>query len=312
MPCTPEGYYTACLFVCLFLSAQRHLRVAHYLLSIYLARVYPAVLRPVLGMLTLGAKRAAHYGYTRPIFGAAAIGLGYSVSTHAPPLTPPPCSGAVDALSLLPLAAAGLVGAASAWRGRIGYSWLAHRYERVCWCVAFGGLTVAAGVEGAAAVARSPKPAAGSAAGPTSRREQPPLLLGLSAACVLAATAGERLGSGLGRVLVPSLGALGLVSAVAVLALGDSRGELALRGVAAALVPALHLCLPVYSLSADGALASLWWLAALAVAASEVEPPGLERPGDVVSAAALQHMLLALGALSLHRTLLRRVPVCRY
>ena len=224
-------------------------------------------------MLTLGAKRAAQYGYTRPIFGAAAIGLGYAVSTHTPPLTPPPCSGAVDALSLLPLAAAGLVGAASAWRGRIGYGWLAHRHERVCWCVAFGGLTVAAGVEAAAAVTRSPKPAPGSdpgsasepSSGPGSRREQPPLLLGTSAACVLAATAGERLGSGLGRVLVPSLGALGLMSAAAALALGDSRGELALRGVAAALVPALHLCLPVYSLSADGAIASFWWLAALAV-----------------------------------------------
>ena len=226
-------------------------------------------------MLTLGAKRAAQYGYTRPTFGAAAIGLGYAVSTHTPPLTPPPCSGAVDALSLLPLAAAGLVGAASAWRGRIGYGWLAHRHERACWCVAFGGLTVAAGVEAAAAVARSPKPAPGSApgsasepsSGPGSRREQPPLLLGTSAACVLAATAGERLGSGLGRVLVPSLGALGLMSAAAALALGDSRGELALRGVAAALVPALHLCLPVYSLSADGAIASFWWLAALAVLA---------------------------------------------
>ena len=252
-------------------------------------------------MLSLGAKRAAQYGYTRPIFGAAAIGLGYSVSTHTPQvLTPPPCSGAVDVASLVPLAAAGLIGAVSAWRGRIGYGWLAHRHERACWCIAFGGLTVAAGVEAAAAVARSPEV------------DQPPLLLGTSAACVLAATAGERLGSGLGRVLVPSLGALGLVSAVAALALGDSRGELALRCVAAALVPALHLCLPVYSLSADGALASFWWLAALAVAASEVEPPGLERPGDVVSAAALQHMLLALGALSLHRTLLRRVPVCHY
>ena len=215
-------------------------------------------------MLTLGAKRVAQYSYTRPIFGAAAIGLGYSVSTHTPPLTPPPCSGAVDALSLLPLAAAGLVGAASAWHGRSGYGWLAYRHERLCWCVAFGGMTVAAGVEAAAAMARSPK-AHGSRpnSGPASRREPPPLLLGTSAACVLAATAGERLGSGLGRVLVPSLGALGLVSAVTALALGDSRGELALRGVAAALVPALHCCLPVHSLSADGALASLWWLAAL-------------------------------------------------
>lgn len=264
-------------------------------------------------MLSLGAKRAAQYGYTRPIFGAAAIGLGYSVSAHTPQaLTPPPCSGALDVASLVPLAAAGLIGAVSAWRGRIGYGWLAHRHERACWCVAFGGLTVAAGVEAAAAVARSPKPAAAAAVGRQGERAKPPLLLGTSAACVLAATAGERLGSALGRVLVPSLGALGLVSAAAALALGDSRGELALRCVAAALVPALHLCLPVYSLSADGALASFWWLAALAVAASEVEPPGLERPGDVVSAAALQHMLLALGALSLHRTLLRRVPVCHY
>lgn len=261
-------------------------------------------------MITLGAKRAALYGYTRPIFGAAAIGLGYS-SMHTPLLQPPPCSGAVDALSLVPLAAAGLVGAASAWRGRIGYSWLAHRYERVCWSVAFGGLTVAAGVEATAAM-RSPKPTSGPTSGPISGREQPSLLLGTSAACILAATAGERLGSGLGRVLVPALGALGLVSAVAALALGDTRGELALRVVAAALVPALHLCLPVYTLSADGALASCWWLAALAVAASDVEPPGVERPGDVLSAAALQHVLLAVGALSLHRMLLRRVPVCRF
>ena len=220
-------------------------------------------------MLTLGAKRVAQYRYTRPIFGAAAIGLGYFFSTHAPPLTSPPVrrdrvAEAIDALSLLPLAATGLVGAASAWHGRSGYGWLAYRHERLCWCVAFGGMTVAAGVEAAAALARSPKPHGSRPnSGPASRREAPPLLLGTAAACVLAATAGERLGSGLGRVLVPSLGALGLVSAVAALALGDSRGELALRGVAAALVPALHCCLPVYSLSSDGAFASLWWLAAL-------------------------------------------------
>ena len=259
-------------------------------------------------MLTLGRKRAALYGYTRPIFGAAALGLGYSALTHTPPLQPPPYSGAKDALSLLPLAAAGVVGAVSAWRGRIGYGWLAHRYERVGWCAAFGGLTVAACVEAAATLARRPKPTSGHAA----PGEQPPLLVGTSAACVLAVTAGERLGSGLGRVLVPSLGALGLLSAVAALALGDARGELALRGGAAALVPVLHLCLPVYTLSVDGAIASCWWLAALAVATSSVEPPGAERPGDVLSAAGLQHVLLAVGALSLHRTLLRRVPVCRF
>ena len=253
-------------------------------------------------MVPLSAKRAAHYGYTRPAFGAAALGVaGYSASVHLPgrpnASLPPPATGVADALSLLPLAAAGVLGAASAWRGRSGYGWLAHHYERVCWTTAFGGLTAASALEAAAAVTQRP-----------GRDEGPPLLLGTSAACALSVTAGERLGSGLGRVLAPALGALGVLSAATALAAGDARGELALRCVAAALVPALHLCLPVYTLSVDGTVACAWLLAAVAVAASGVDPP--EETG--LSAAALQHLLIALGTLSLHRTLLRRAPVCQY
>ena len=75
------------------------------------------------------------------------------------------------------------------------------------------------------------------------------------------------------------------------------------------LVPALHVCMPVYTLSVDGALAcSCWSLAAYAVAASEAEPP--EETG--LSSAAVQHLLLAVGTLSLHRVMLRRAPICQY
>ena len=270
----------------------------------------PSLQTSASDMLSLGAKRAALYGYTRPAFGVAALGLGYCSDSLQP--AQPETRGAVaaarergglaDALSLLPLAAAGLVGAASAWRGRSGYGWLAHHYERACWATAFAGLTAAAGVEAVVAVTQGPR-------GDDEEQQRPPLLLGVSAACVLSATAGERLGSGLGRVLAPALVGLSLLSSAAALAGGDARGEQALRTVAYVLVPALHVCMPVYTLSVDGALAcSCWSLAAYAVAASEAELP--EETG--LSSAAVQHLLLAVGTLSLHRVMLRRAPICQY
>jgi len=250
--------------------------------------------------LSLTAQRAALYRFTRPAYGVAAVGVCMAIGPEELPALST-SRGVADAVSLLPLAATGVLGAASAWRGRHGYRWLAHGYEQLGWTAAFGGLAVAAAVQGASALTLD-------AAAAAPEREPPPLLLGASAACALAVTVGERLGSGLGRVLTPTLGALGVASCAACVLMGDRRGELALQCWAALLLPALHLCLPVYTLSAEATLSCCWFLVALGSAASSFEAP--DESG--FSTAAIQNLLLACGAASLHRTLMKRAPICQY
>ena len=103
-------------------------------------------------------------------------------------------------------------------------------------------------------------------------------LLAPSAGAALAATAGERLGSTVGRVLFPALTGVGLLSAIVAKYNGDWRGERAahaLQACALALLPALQLaCLPVYTLSMQGAVgcAWLWMAAALPTLDDELRP----------------------------------------
>ena len=115
-------------------------------------------------------------------------------------------------------------------------------------------------------------------------------------------------GSTLGRVLTPTLGALGAASCAACVLMGDRRGELALQCWAALLLPALHLCLPVYTLSAEATLSCCWFLVTLGSVASSFEAPD----ESDLSTAAIQNLLLACGAASLHRTLMKRAPICQY
>lgn len=259
--------------------------------------------------LSLTAQRAALYRFTRPAFVGASLGLipvaAVVHGTGSEELVSLSTSrGVGDAVSLLPLVATGVLGAASAWRGRHGYRWLAHGYEQLGWTAAYGGLAVAATAQAASALTLD----AAAAAAPAGDREPPPLLLGASAACALAVTVGERLGSGLGRVLTPTLGALGVASCCACILTGDRRGEVALQCWAALLLPALHVCLPVYTRSADATLSCLWFLVTLGSVALSFEAP--DEWG--LSTAAVQNLLLACGAASLHRTLIRRAPICQY
>lgn len=250
--------------------------------------------------LSLTGQRTALYRFTRPAYGVVAVGVCTAIGPEELPALST-SHGVADAVSLLPLATTGVLGAASAWRGRQGYRWLAHGYEQLGWTAAFGGLAVAAAVQATSALTLD-------AAAEPPNQEPPPLLLGASAACALAVTVGERLGSGLGRVLTPTLGALGVASCGACVVMGDQRGELTMQCLAALLLPALHLCLPVYTLSAEASLSCCWFLVTLGSVASSFEVPD----DSGFSTAAIQNLLLGAGAASLHRTLLRRAPICQY
>ena len=92
---------------------------------------------------------------------------------------------------------------------------------------------------------------------------------------------------------LPALAGVGLLSVVAALC-GDARGEraaLALQVGTLVLLPTLQLgCLPVYTLSLQGALSCAWlWMAATATALDDA-PPLMSTPEDA------RHVLLAVGA----------------
>ena len=154
----------------------------------------------------------------------------------------------------MPVAAAGAFGAAMAAAGLGGFGWLSNSFERGAWTAAFAGVTAAA--------AASAWPALTSELTST---EEPlrQLLLGPSAACVLAATVAERLGGAAGRVLLlPLVGAACLGSHQAIHN-ADFRYEQVMQGSALLLVPLLHLCPSVHTHSRHSLLSLSWFLAAV-------------------------------------------------
>ena len=190
-----------------------------------------------------------------------------------------------ELMSLVPLAAVGAVGVASVFRGRAGL-WLSHPFERWSWLAAFGSLSITA-------VATCHDIVYG--------LDNAHSMLAPGAGAAIAVTAGERLGSTVGRVCAPVLIGTGALAALAA-ASGDPGGKRAasvLELSALALLPALHVCLPVYSLSSTG-LMGLTWFGFAAYASTSEETWNA------------QHIFLAIGAASTLRTLRARVPICHF
>lgn len=243
--------------------------------------------------LELSGQRRALYVYTRPAFGLAGCGLGYAAVQQPRDEDLDETQlvarerGTADLISLVPLAMSGLLGVAAVARGYGGLGWLAHPYERWAWGIAFGSLPIAAG--------------AGAYAGESA----PPPLLGLGAGFALAATAGERLGPAVGRFLLPPAALLAGYAAGSATQRGDGRPERALQACALLLLPALHICPPVYTLGAQ-ALVSYSWLGVAAFAATMDASFPLLPPACVSNAA------VAAGAASLLRVLVARRPICQY
>ena len=237
--------------------------------------------------LPLTRQREALYIRTRPASALATLGIGAASHLAVRPAPPPPKASAnIERLFLLPMAAAGAVGVAAVLQRRGGFAWLSHRYEIVAWICAFGG------VSGAAAL---------SAAGVTSVDSSP--LLSVSAAGALAATAGERLGSLVGRrVLMPLV--VGGAASSWLAAGGEARPERSALGIALVGLPLLHLCPPVFTLSSHGLVSYMWFWAATCALSVE-DPPA-------PSAFCLSHALIAAGTLSLLRVGLLRRPICQY
>ena len=226
---------------------------------------------------------------------------------------------------------------------RGGLSWLSHGYERIAWTMAFGSLAASAAAE----VAGGGRQEDG--INEKERASTPDLLLAPAAGAALAACAGERLGSTVGRLLLPALGGLSLMSAGAavvfgaedrtssgallrlptamvdgcrqaatMLALTDEaaadlarRTSAALQASALVVLPLLHLaCPPVYTMSTEALMGLAWVCAAAGFRRMEVE--ALEESGAPVSPVALRNLLLAVGAASTLRTLVRRAPMCQF
>uniref|UniRef100_A0A7S2IT75 Uncharacterized protein n=1 Tax=Haptolina brevifila TaxID=156173 RepID=A0A7S2IT75_9EUKA len=126
-------------------------------------------------------------------------------------------------------------------------------------------------------------------------------MLAPGAGSLLAVIAGERLGSSIGRICLPVFVGVGAVSAAAALG-GDARGERVagtLQRAALLLLPALHGCLPVYTMSAPSALGLVWFMLAAAAPTFEETRVG-------------QHLGCAVGAASMLRVLRTRVPICHF
>ena len=256
---------------------------------------------------TLTAARFALYRYTRPAFALAGVGsivvadVAMAHPQEAKPSKLASTSSAesiLERVALLPMGAVGLAGVVAVLRGQAGLVWLGHSYERWAWSTAFGSLPVAAAVAAAGCSSGTSSSGIDSAAA-----EQLHYLLAPAAGALLAAVAGERLGSAVGRVLLPALTGIGALSAAAAVQ-GDSRGERVasdLQTAALLLLPALHVtCLPVYTLSGQSGLGLAWFHAAAAWSTLDDSPK------------AVQRALLAVGAASLLRTLCRRAPICHF
>ena len=127
------------------------------------------------------------------------------------------------------------------------------------------------------------------------------------------ATAGERLGSTVGRAMLLPAAASFAVSAAAAGGAVSRRAEDASQCVMVTLSLLLHVLPPVHTLSARGAV-SLSWLAAAAVCSSGPAAAARAR-ADVDAAASAErgsNLLLACGLVSLCLTLVRRAPICHY
>lgn len=241
----------------------------------------------------LSALRARLYTYTRPTFALVGGAAALAFDTRAPPAPAKSSSstpGLVANVTALPMLAVGGAGVVAVLRRHGRLSWLSHPYEFWAWGTAYAGLSVAGG---AALLGMG----------------QDVTLLAPAAGAVLAATAGERLGSAVGRALLPTLATVGIVSAGAALR-GDPHGARAVQALhvsALVLLPVLQLsCLPVYTLSVQGAFAWAWVLLAAGATALESAPPLAPSPD------ATRQMLLAVGGASFLRTLLTRAPICHF
>jgi len=134
-------------------------------------------------------------------------------------------------------------------------------------------------------------------------------LLGTSAGCAVAATAGERLGSVVGRALLGPVIVGGLASAWLATSTGETRYDQAWQYSGLVLLPVLHLCPPVYTGNWSGLISIIWFVAA-ALCATVTE--GGEIAGVEITPAFATDCLVALGTRSLISVYIKRRPICHY
>ena len=247
-----------------------------------------------MGIIPLLHQRQALYSMTRPAYAFAAAGAGYC-TTLGPPSPPARSAGgstSAERASLLAMALAGGAGVVAVCQRRGGFAWLSHAYEAVAWGSAFAGVSGAAALA-VAEVAADTRP-----------------LLSFSAGCALATTAGERLGSAVGRGLLGPLALGGVASALLAVNVGDPRYDETLQLIGLVLLPLLHLCPPVYTHSINGMLAFSWFGAA--ALATTIEDTVELADGLSISPSCLSHCLVTVGTLSLLRVKVIRRPICQY
>ena len=264
-------------------------------------------------MRTLSSTRAALYAYTRPAFAVFGAGACAYADTYISPLPHPALSSSERIAAALPLVAVGGAGVVAAASRHGGFAWLSYAWERQAWIIGFSSLT-----------------ASGSMA--MVGHDACDAWLAPAAAAALAATAGERLGSTVGRILVPGLTCIGVLSALAATnvsrgfmtkspaapspndgtSFASTRASNALQVSALLMLPALQaVCLPVYSNRREAFLGLAWfWVAAAfgrldPMTAADSLPAGL-------STEAVKQVLISAGAASLLRTLVARRPICQF
>lgn len=245
-----------------------------------------------MGLVALSARRQALYWFTRPSFALTTFGTGYCMiefNKTSPARPPRKIETPVDRAGQIAMAVSGIVGVVAVLQRRGGFSWLAHSYERVAWAGAFGGVTAASAFQS------------------ETKDGTPPL--GFSAGCALAATAGERLGSSVGLMLLGPLALAGAGCVAFANSTGDQTYEQAFESSALLLLPLLHACPPVHTLSVS-ALISLSWLGAAALA--ESQDAGISIGDVTLSPRCMSNLLIAAGTLSFMRVHVARRPICQY
>ena len=307
----------------------------------------------VVWMKSLLAARQRLYPITRPGFLALGVGTAAAADsgyfspegpTGDEKIPPPQRRSEFAIAAAVPLV---LVGGAGVWAvlsRRGGFAWLSHGYERVAWTTAFGSLAASA----ASATSSDDSSRLSRDHGSESTSD---LLLAPAAAAALTATAGERLGSAVGRALFVSFAGIAVASAGAALLLNtdsmaspsDSlssaeskkeassreealaelttkdislavpqRGSSALQATALILLPAMHLaCPPVYTMSSEALMGLAWMWAAAGFARLGPEVVD-EWSGGELTPEAMRNLLLAVGASSALRTLVGRRPLCQF
>lgn len=290
-------------------------------------------------MLTLLAARQRLYAYTRPAAGLLGVSTCWAVDqyAYAPPRTKS-IGGDADELAerlcALPLLVVGSAGVAATLTRRGGLTWLSHGYERGAWTLAFGSI--------AATSLASMLGPTGTCSQNASNENLSDRMLAPASAAALAATAGERLGSIVGRILFPALGGVGVLCACATpsfLVAGSSlamhlvpsevqltsalvptdpdeiaryagRVSCALQASALVLLPALHiLCPAVYTLSIEATLGVAWLCAAAGFSHLDAT---VSAENHLPSPEACRNVLLAVGCASWLRTLVKRRPICQF